>query len=75
MLRREHPSTLTSVSNLGNMLSRQGKYEEAEVLYRRVLESQEVLGREHPVTLASTKYLGLVLSRKRKYEEAEATHQ
>ena len=30
MLGKEHPSTLTSIDNLANVLSRQGKYEEAE---------------------------------------------
>jgi hypothetical protein len=28
----EHPDTLTSVSNPGSVLSRQGKYEEAEAM-------------------------------------------
>jgi tetratricopeptide (TPR) repeat protein len=31
----EHPDTLTSVSKLGSVLSRQGKYEEAEAMHRR----------------------------------------
>jgi hypothetical protein len=35
-LGREHPDTLTSVSNLGYVLSCQGKYEEAEAIHRRV---------------------------------------
>ena len=30
VLGREHPDTLTSVNNLGNVLFMQGKYEEAE---------------------------------------------
>jgi Tfp pilus assembly protein PilF len=30
VLGQEHPDTLTSVNNLGLVLSRQGKYEEAE---------------------------------------------
>ena len=41
----EHPSTLTSISNLGSVLSSQGKYEEAEAMHRRALEGDEkVLG-------------------------------
>jgi hypothetical protein len=53
-LGREHPHTLTSVSKLGTVLGRQGKYDEAEAIGRRDLEgSEKVLGREHPDTLAS----------------------
>ena len=55
----EHPDTLTSVSNLGNVLSSQGKYEEAEAMHRRALEGREkVLGLEHPDTLTSVSNLG-----------------
>lgn len=36
VLRREHPDTLSSVSNLGNVLFIQGKYEEAETMYQQV---------------------------------------
>ena len=71
----EHPHTLTSVSNLGNVLSSQGKYEEAEAMHRRALEAKEkVLGREHPNTLTSVSNLGNVLSSQGKYDEAEAMH-
>ncbi|KAF1949112.1 hypothetical protein CC80DRAFT_555727, partial [Byssothecium circinans] len=49
-----HPGTLTSVSQLGSVLERQGKYEEAEAMHQRALEGREkVLGREHPDTLTS----------------------
>jgi Tetratricopeptide repeat. len=52
VLGREHPFTLTSVSNLGLVLDSQGKYEEAEAMHRRALEVRgKVLGREHPDTL------------------------
>jgi hypothetical protein len=34
VLGREHPSTLTSMSNLAGVLDRQGKYEEAEAMNR-----------------------------------------
>ncbi|CAG8196671.1 unnamed protein product, partial [Penicillium olsonii] len=54
VLGREHPSTLTSVNNLGSVLDGQGKYEEAEAMHRRALEGyEEVLGHEHPDTLTS----------------------
>ncbi|KAF1352633.1 TPR-like protein [Lizonia empirigonia] len=74
-LGREHPNTLTSVSNLGSVLERQGKYEEAEAKHRRALEGREkVLGPEHPDTLTSVSQLGSVLESQGKYEEAEAMH-
>ncbi|KAF2183993.1 TPR-like protein [Zopfia rhizophila CBS 207.26] len=75
VLGREHPHTLTSVSNLGSVLSRQGKYEKAEAMHRRALEGREkVLGPEHPDTLTSVSNLGSVLSNQGKYEEAETMH-
>jgi hypothetical protein len=50
----EHPSTLASMGNLAGVLSRQGKYEQAEEMHRRTLELKEtVLGKEHPSTLTS----------------------
>jgi tetratricopeptide (TPR) repeat protein len=65
VLGAEHPSTLTSVSNLGLVLSRQGKYEEAEAMHRRALEAREkVLGRDHPDTLISIGSLALTLGSK-----------
>jgi tetratricopeptide (TPR) repeat protein len=46
---QEHPSTLSSMNNLPLVLRSQGKYEEAERMYRRALElSEEVLGQKHP---------------------------
>jgi tetratricopeptide (TPR) repeat protein len=73
VLGREHPDTLTSVSQLGTVLERQGKYDEAEAMQRRALEGREkALGREHPDTLTSVSQLGSVLERQGKYDEAEA---
>jgi tetratricopeptide (TPR) repeat protein len=69
----EHPDTLTSMSNLAQVLNRQGKYEEAEAMSRQELEcTKKVLGPEHPDTLTSMSDLALVLDRQGKYEEAEA---
>ncbi|KAI1601165.1 HET multi-domain protein [Pyrenophora tritici-repentis] len=73
VLGREHPDTLTSMSNLAGVLGRQGKYKEAEVMNRQMLALTEtVLGREHPDTLTSMSNLAGVLDRQGKYEEAEA---
>ncbi|KAI1317055.1 kinesin light chain 3 [Xylariaceae sp. FL0255] len=75
LIGREHPSTLASINNLANVLSSQGKYEEAEKMYRQILGMmEEVLGREHPSTLTSMSNLALVLYSQGKYEEAEKMH-
>lgn len=37
----EHPSTLTSMNNRALVLSRQGKYEQAEEIRRQTLELQK----------------------------------
>ncbi|KAH6972637.1 TPR domain protein [Ilyonectria destructans] len=72
VLGREHPDTLTSISNLAGVLQYQGKYEEAEQMNRRALDaSEKVLGREHPDTLTSISNLASVLRYQGKYEEAE----
>jgi tetratricopeptide (TPR) repeat protein len=74
----EHPSTLKSINNLGLVLHNQGKYGEAEAMYRQALEArQRILGCEHPHTLDSVSDVnefGNVLSKQGKYEEAEAMY-
>jgi hypothetical protein len=53
VLGKEHPSTLTSMSSLANVLRNQGK-DEAKEMHRQVLGlSETVLGKEHPYTLTS----------------------
>jgi hypothetical protein len=50
VLGSEHPSTLTTANNLANALKAQGRYGEAETMYRETLAvRQRVLGSEHPV--------------------------
>ncbi|KAH7131165.1 TPR domain protein [Dactylonectria macrodidyma] len=72
VLGREHPDTLTSISNLAGVLQDQGKYEEAEQMDRRALDARErVLGREHPDTLMSISNLASMLGYQGMYEEAE----
>ena len=66
---------LTSIDNLGSVLSRQGQYKEAEAMHRRALEGREKsLELEHPYTLATVSNLGLVLEQQGQYKEAEAIH-
>jgi len=50
----DHPSTLTSMTNLAAACWDLGKYKEAEALEVQVLEtSKRVLGAGHPSTLSS----------------------
>ena len=63
----EHPTTATSLSNLGNVLYLQGKFKEAEEMHRRVLAVREkVLGMEHPDTATSMNNLANVLQQQGK---------
>ena len=72
MLGPEHPSTLTSASNLGTSLSGQGKDAEAERIEREVHGVlKRLLGAEHPDTLASASNMATTLAEQGKYGEAE----
>jgi hypothetical protein len=54
MLGKDHPNTLASMTNLASSLSEQGKYVEAESMFRQTLQLREtVLGKDHLNTLAS----------------------
>ncbi|MEO1376564.1 MAG: tetratricopeptide repeat protein [Cyanobacteria bacterium J06635_10] len=51
-LGENHPDTATSLNDLANLYSRQGKYEQAEPLYIQAVEIVErVLGTNHPSTV------------------------
>ena len=74
LLGAELPSVATSLNNLGGVLSRQGKYEEAERLDRQALQTkQKLLGAEHPSVATSLNNLAGVLSRPGKHEESGKT--
>jgi len=71
VLGKDHPSTLTSVNNLAELLRGNGDYAGAEPLYRRALETQErVLGQDHPYTLDSMKDLADMLEKTECFNEA-----
>jgi serine/threonine protein kinase/tetratricopeptide (TPR) repeat protein len=72
VLGEEHPDTLNSISNMGALLHRQGKYAAAEAYYREALEKRRrVLGEEHPDAIESINNLGLLLLIQGKFAEAE----
>jgi tetratricopeptide (TPR) repeat protein/tRNA A-37 threonylcarbamoyl transferase component Bud32 len=66
-----HPSTLSSISSMGNLLYAQGDYDEVMPYYMGVLETKRrVLGDGHPDTLKSINSMGRLLQRLGKYPEA-----
>ncbi|MCP4347069.1 MAG: CHAT domain-containing protein, partial [Desulfobacterales bacterium] len=72
VLGKEHPDTLTSMNNLAGLYKSQGRYGEAEPLYKAALQLREnVLGKEHPDTLTSMNNLAGLYSKQGRYGEAE----
>ena len=64
------------MNNLGVVSSDQGKYKEAEEIYRRVLAVRgKILGKEHPDTLLSVYCLAHSLHQQKQYKEAEVLYQ
>ena len=71
----EHPQVATSLNNLADVLSSQGKLAEAKALHKQVLAlRQKLLGPEHPDVALSLNNLAAVLSSQGKLAEAETLH-
>ncbi len=52
LLGKEHPYVATSLNNLAALYDSQGKYSEAEPLYKEALDiAERKLGKEHPQTI------------------------
>jgi len=67
----EHPKTLTSVSDLGQVLQRQCKYSESEAMAQRALAGREaMLGTEHLDTLMSVCCLAYLFHNQKEYSKA-----
>ncbi len=74
-LGEEHPASLTVANNLAGLYRSQGRYGEAEPLFRRALATFErVLGAEHSDTLASLNNLAVLYESQGRYGEAEPLH-
>ena len=72
----EHPTTATSISNLGSVLYLQGRYPAAEAAYRRALVMREkLLGAEHPDVATSLNNLANVLQELNKDQQVLASEQ
>ena len=66
----------SSLSNLASLYQAQGKYEQAEPLYQRVLAIFEMqLGPEHPYTGTCLNNLAGLYQAQGKYEQAEPLYQ
>ena len=59
------------IDNLEWVLGSQGKYDEAEEVFRRMLELRERVGNERLDTLGGMRNLAVVLDKQGKYDEAE----
>ena len=71
-LGHEHPDTLTSINNLASLYQDQGKYPDAEPLYKEALVGrQKTLGLEHSDTLTSMNNLAFLYQDQGKYTDAE----
>jgi len=72
VLGAEHPSTLTSMSNLASTYSNRRQWKEAEELEMQVIEtSLRVLGTDHLDTITSMSKLVSMYEEQRKWKEAE----
>jgi tetratricopeptide (TPR) repeat protein len=67
-----HPDTLSSLNNLAALYRAEGRYDEAEPLYREALERRRaVLGPIHPDTLTSLNNLAFLYEDRGRSREAE----
>jgi eukaryotic-like serine/threonine-protein kinase len=72
LLGKDHPDTLESVHNIGNLLYDKGDYAGAEAIFRRTLKAAELtLGRDHTNTLSRVNDLAGTLKAKGDYAGAE----
>ena len=68
----DHPDTLKSISNVGEILFKEARYPEAEQLARQAFEAQRrLLGPENPDTLTSMADLANALLLEGRFPEAE----
>ena len=69
----EHPNTDISYNNLAMLYTAQGRYPEAELLYKHtLLINEKTLGPEHPSTGTTLNNLALLYNDQGRYAEALA---
>ena len=75
LLGLEHPDSLHSICQLGEILYRESKYPQAETILRQAFRTREkVLGPTHPDTLMNIGALAEVLRGLKRYDEAEGLY-
>ncbi|NER84815.1 MAG: tetratricopeptide repeat protein, partial [Leptolyngbya sp. SIO1D8] len=71
-LGERHPEVATSLNNLADLYSDQGRYDEAEPLYHQALEIyREQFGEAHPTVATSLNNLALLYQAQNRFNEAE----
>lgn len=75
VLGKEHPDTLTSVSNSAMIFGTQGRWKEAEKLHLQVMKTSSILlGEEHPQTLISISNIATTFESQGWWKEVEKLH-
>jgi eukaryotic-like serine/threonine-protein kinase len=73
LLDAEHPDTLESIHQFGNLMRAKGRYDEADEYLREALDTrQATLGEDHPDTLQSLNDIGRLLEVRDELDTAEA---
>ena len=71
----DHPGTMTTLNQLGNLAKVQGKFVEARELHERVLKSRErILGKDHPEVASALNNIGIDYRAEGKADEAKAVY-
>jgi tetratricopeptide (TPR) repeat protein len=71
----EHQEMAINTNNLASLLRDTGRYDEAVVLFHRVLElNRKILGENHPVTAIALINLAITLQRKKDFVNAESAY-
>ncbi|WP_414590241.1 tetratricopeptide repeat protein, partial [Scytonema sp. PCC 10023] len=72
LLGQQHPQVATILNNLAGLYHNQGRYSEAEALYRQALEMRKrLVGEQHPSVVSSLNNLALLYQNQGRYSEAE----
>ncbi len=75
LLGTEHPDVANNLNNLALLYNIQGRYEEAEPLYKQALAMfQKLLGTEHPDVATSQFNLGTLYHKQGKYPAADVLY-
>jgi hypothetical protein len=76
LLGKEHPATISAMSNLASTLGNQGQLDKAARMQKQVLEKRKrILGEEHPDTISAMNNLAITLRQQslQDQEQSQAT--